>query len=153
MNGKGLKQFLVIVRSTVHLRPSIQKSLLSPLLLLLLLLLLQKRDTSGFIVNRPIRFVVHVRVIEIREFRLEGLRKQKNVTNISKQDRLVSQTTQTFKRRPNLRTLLAHSSFSRDVNFSAINTSAILSRDNCVELYLPLRRIDASTTIEVRGRN
>lgn len=73
---KRLKQFLVIVRSTVHLRSSIQKTLLLlSLLLLLLLLLLKERNTGGFIVYRPVWSVIHVRIIEIREFRLEGLYK------------------------------------------------------------------------------
>ncbi|KAL0102951.1 hypothetical protein PUN28_018334 [Cardiocondyla obscurior] len=90
---RGLKQFLVIVRNTVHLRPPLEKSLLLSLLLLLLLLLLlvlllllflKERNTGGFIVNRPVRLVVHVRIIEIREFRLERLHKQKSVTNMTK---------------------------------------------------------------------
>ena len=104
MNGKGLKQFLVIVRSTVHLRSPIQKSLLLLLLLLLfllllllLLLLLKERDTGSFIVNRPVRLVVHVRVIEIREFRLEGLHQQKSV-NITERKWSMFQTIRMSKR-------------------------------------------------------
>jgi len=102
VNGKGLKQFLVIVRSTVHLRSPIQKSLLLLLLLfllllLLLLLLLKERDTGSFIVNRPVRLVVHVRVIEIREFRLEGLHQQKSV-NITERKWSMFQTIRMSKR-------------------------------------------------------
>lgn len=73
-----LKKIFVFVCDTIHLRPSSLKLLL---LLLCLLLFLEERDAGSFVVDRPIGAVVHVRVVEIRKFRLEGLRKQNITTN------------------------------------------------------------------------
>lgn len=70
---KGLKKFLVLVRSTVHLRSSFLKLLLLLRRRLLSLPFLEERDTGSFVVDRPVRAVVHVGVIEIRKFRFEGL--------------------------------------------------------------------------------